>query len=86
MNSIVTPMAAGSILFFTTTTGWAACEELWSQAAMDLVKEGHDITASVSSPVHQRVRNLQAAGVHVAPRPAKYSLWTRAWHYAFVHA
>ena len=85
MNSIVPPMAAGSILFFTTTTGWAACEELWSQAAMDLVKEGHGITASVSSPVHQRVRNLQAAGVHVAPRHTKYSLWTRAWHYAFVN-
>jgi glycosyltransferase involved in cell wall biosynthesis len=77
-------MAEGSILFFTTTTGWAACEELWSQAAVDLVKQGFEVSASVSSPVHLRAQNLQAAGIHVAPRPAQYSLWTRAWHYAFV--
>jgi glycosyltransferase involved in cell wall biosynthesis len=77
-------MAKPRVLFFTTTTGWAACEELWSQAALELVREKFDVSASVSAPVHPRVHHLQKAGIHVMPRPARYSLVKRAWHHAIV--
>jgi glycosyltransferase involved in cell wall biosynthesis len=76
-------MTGQRILFFSTTTGWAACEELWSQAALELLREGHEISASVSTPVHPRVNALQKTGLYIAPRPVEYSILERAWHYAF---
>src|SRR5581483_480528 len=77
-------MPTSSVYFFSTTDGWAACEELWSEAALRLVNQGFKVAASVSSPIHPRVYPLQSAGVHVLPRPVQYSLLKRAWHYAFV--
>jgi glycosyltransferase involved in cell wall biosynthesis len=77
-------MLHGNILFFSTTTGWAACEELWSQASIDLAKQGFSVSASVSAPLHPRVKILKDAGVYIKLRPQRYALWERAWHYAFV--
>ena len=77
-------MSHGNILFFSTTTGWAACEELWSQASIDLAQQGFSVSASVSAPLHPRVKILKDAGIYIRLRPQRYSLWERAWHYAFV--
>jgi glycosyltransferase involved in cell wall biosynthesis len=77
-------MSHGNILFFSTTTGWAACEELWSQASIDLAKQGLSVSASVSAPLHPRVKILSDAGIYIRLRPQRYALWERAWHYAFL--
>jgi glycosyltransferase involved in cell wall biosynthesis len=79
-------MSNRSILFVSTTTGWESCEELWSQAAVDLVRQGFTVSASVveTTPLHPRIQDLKAAGVNVKTRPARYSLWKRAWHHVFL--
>ncbi len=79
-------MSNGSVLFVTTTTGWESCEELWSQAAVELARQGFTVAASVieTTPLHPRIQDLKTAGVFVKTRPARYSLWKRAWHYVFL--
>jgi glycosyltransferase involved in cell wall biosynthesis len=60
---------------------WGGSEELWSRTALKLVAEGFRVSASVIdwSPLHKRVLNLMEAGVDVWLRPARYSIWDRAW-------
>src|SRR5580692_9077081 len=74
-----------SILFISTVTGWESCEELWSQAATHLSRDGYDVTASVikTDPVEPRLEQLKAEGIDVKMRPARQSLSKRAWHYLF---
>ena len=78
-------MSNNSILFISTVVGWESCEELWSQAALDLATQGFDVSASVikTSPIHPRIESLGAAGLHLRLRPTKYPLPSRLVHYAF---
>ncbi len=78
-------MSNNSVLFVSTTNGWAACEELWSQAALDLARQGFAVSASLleTVPLHPRAQALKASGIHVHLRPTQYPLWKRAWHYLY---
>src|SRR5215475_13535355 len=60
---------------------WGGCEELWSQAAMDLIRQGVPVSASVHnwSQPHKRVLELAEAGVHLHYRPIGYSFRGRLW-------
>lgn len=55
---------------------WGGSEELWSRTARDLVSRGLTVSASVLewSPIHPRVLDLRAQGVHLQVRPRWYSL------------
>jgi glycosyltransferase involved in cell wall biosynthesis len=68
----------GKIIFISTMglVPWGGSEELWSRTALDLVTRGFPVAASVLdwSPVHARVRDLQARGVEVCTRPRWYSI------------
>lgn len=78
-------MSNTRVLFLTNSDTWWASEELWSQAAIELSKQGFDVSASVgkSEPVHPRIRDLKNSGIYLHLSPARHSLWDRAWHYAF---
>jgi glycosyltransferase involved in cell wall biosynthesis len=79
-------MPDNGVLFISTMgVADAACEELWSQTAIDLSRQGIPVSASVNGwrPDHWRMQNLEAAGVHVQSRPSHYPLWKRGWHYIF---
>ena len=78
-------MSNNNVLFVSTVVGWESCEALWSQAAVDLARQGYSVSASVveTLPVHPRIQNLKAAGIHLQLRPTQYSLWKRAWHHVF---
>jgi glycosyltransferase involved in cell wall biosynthesis len=71
------------ILFVSSVnnTPWGAAEELWSQAALDLLAEGYAVSASYAahSPPDPRMLNLIERGVEVWFRPASYPLRKRAW-------
>ena len=58
---------------------WGGSEELWSQTATRLVKEGVSVAASVHgwSPLHPRVHNLTHSGVKLSVRPQRYPAWKR---------
>jgi glycosyltransferase involved in cell wall biosynthesis len=58
---------------------WGGSEELWSQAASQLAKEGFAVAASVGEwrPLHHRVHKLMHSGVRVHLRPERYPLWKR---------
>jgi glycosyltransferase involved in cell wall biosynthesis len=78
-------MSNRKILFISTVGGWESCEELWSQAALDLTSHGFDVSASVieTAPVHPRVKLLGAGGLDLRLRPTRYPLWKRILHRAF---
>lgn len=74
----------GNILFVSPTSGWAACEELWSQAAEDLAGQGFNISACVtkSVPLQPRLGRLKRAGIRLHfLRPEHYSILDRASHF-----
>jgi glycosyltransferase involved in cell wall biosynthesis len=56
-------------ILFITTTGfpWGGSEELWSQAAIQLRKQGHAVSASVGyfGSVHQKVQKLMDEGIRI---------------------
>jgi glycosyltransferase involved in cell wall biosynthesis len=78
-------MSDNSIVFVSTAPQWAACEELWSQAAVELAKQRFSVSASANetSPIDPRIKNLKTAGIRVQLRPVKYSPWKRVWHFVF---
>lgn len=73
-----------NIVFISTMAGasWGGSEELWSQTAVRLLKDGFSVSASVveSSPLHERVQHMRATGLPVQVRPRRYALWARAWN------
>lgn len=75
-----------SIAFTSTMANdpWGGSEELWSQAALNLVVRGVSVAASVHGwvPPHQRLLNLLQAGVRVQQRSMRQSIWMRAWRIA----
>jgi len=83
-------MTSQNIIFVSTMFGspWGGSEELWSRAALDLAAQGFRVSASVIkwSPLHPRVRYLQARGVELWSRPLQYSLskypahWLASWN------
>src|SRR5271154_2157010 len=58
---------------------WGGSEELWSQTATRLVKEGVSVAASIHgwSPLHPRAHNLARSGVKLSLRPQRYPTWKR---------
>ena len=76
-------MTEKRILFVSSTdnTPWGGAEELWSQAALDLVTEGFTVSASVVgwTPPHPRTLDLVERGIDVWFRPTQYPLRKRAW-------
>jgi glycosyltransferase involved in cell wall biosynthesis len=72
----------GNIIFVSTNCGsaWGGSEELWSQTAVGLVRQGIAIAASVrkSVPTHERVLALLNAGIEVQQRQEHHRIWTRA--------
>src|SRR5260370_34078697 len=73
------------IIFVTTLAGWGGSEELWSRAALNLVAQGFAVSASVleenGATLHPRLRDLQARGVELWPRPLWYSLRKHPWRW-----
>src|SRR6266516_4613355 len=63
----------------TISESWGGSEELWSQAAIQLLGQGVSVAASIDRrlPLHHRVRNLMQNGVKVWLRPDWYPLWNR---------
>ncbi len=62
---------------------WGGSEELWSQAALRLLKQGHDVSASVSwwPKLSPKVVALADEGVRVFVRPApRPGLPARIWN------
>ncbi len=61
-----------TILFVSLLSGhvWGGCEELWSRAAVSLVKRGHRVVVSVEgkSPNAEPLEKLRAQGVEVMCR------------------
>lgn len=59
---------------------WGGSEELWSRAALHLLGQGYEVSASVVEwhPPHRRIRDLIEAGIDVWMRPKRYSLLERA--------
>jgi glycosyltransferase involved in cell wall biosynthesis len=60
---------------------WAGCEELWSRTALELMKEGFAISASIAawSPLDPRAASLLERGIDVWFRPRVPPLSQRAW-------
>jgi len=74
------------ILFITTSAGASrgGSEELWTQAAGLLVKQGVPVAASFQgrrTALDQRISDLSRVGVDLRPRPAKPSLVALARRY-----
>src|SRR5438128_101225 len=75
------------IAFVSTMSGspWGGSEELWSRAAVDLMREGVRVSASIfgwSTP-HERILKLAQVGIHLQSRPAQYPLSKRLWRKMF---
>ncbi len=66
------------ILFISTleTHPWGGCEELWSLAAIELAKEGHDIAVSLKAwpEEHPRLNQLRTAGCQIVKRKDRTKL------------
>lgn len=60
---------------------WSGAEELWAQAALDLISKGYAASASMTefSPLHPRMLDLQAHGVELWLRPIWYSWQEHPW-------
>jgi glycosyltransferase involved in cell wall biosynthesis len=76
--------AKKEIVFVSTMSGysWGGSEELWSRTAMQFVRKGISVAASVHgwSPPSERVLKLVEAGVPVQLRRTGYPLWRRVVH------
>ncbi|MBX3401839.1 MAG: glycosyltransferase [Phycisphaeraceae bacterium] len=64
------------VLFFSTMKGspWGGSEELWHAAAMRAASDAHTVAASLfewPGPRHQRLHELERAGVRLILRPQK---------------
>src|SRR5437763_286767 len=74
--------ATSSFVFISTMDSdpWGGSEELWAQAALNLVADGFPVAASVVewSPLHPKIELLRKAGVKISSRPQRDSLWQRA--------
>jgi glycosyltransferase involved in cell wall biosynthesis len=72
------------ILFVSTMAAypWGGSEELWSRTAIQLVRKGISVAASVHgwAPASERVLHLVEAGIPIQLRRAQYPLWKRAVH------
>jgi glycosyltransferase involved in cell wall biosynthesis len=68
----------GTVVFVTTPhlDPWSGAEVLWSETALAIRRKSIPVAAIVSdgSLQHPRIRELQAQGVALWPRPAWYSL------------
>lgn len=73
------------IVFVSTpsTEPWAGSEELWARAALNLMAEGFAVSASVTAftPLHPKLRGLQARGLDLWLRPSWYSLRKHPWRW-----
>lgn len=60
---------------------WGGSEELWSEAALILQKDGFGVEAYVQawSPPHPRLLRLIEGGIQVWSHPKQYSPWRRVW-------
>lgn len=61
---------------------WGGSEDLWSQAALRLREESHEVSASVAwwPQLHPKVLELQKREVHLFVRkPVQYNLPARIW-------
>src|SRR5438034_10908927 len=58
---------------------WGGSEELWSRAAVDLVRQGIPVSASIHgwSQPHERIAKLAEAGIKLQFRPNGYPIWRR---------
>jgi glycosyltransferase involved in cell wall biosynthesis len=63
------------------TAPWGGSEELWSEAALLLRKDGFAVEAYVRrwSPLPSPVLRLIKADIDVQLRPQQYPLWRRGW-------
>ena len=70
--------------FVSTMEGspWGGSEDLWSQAALRLSKQGHRVSASVaySDAPREPLKRLERNGVDVTERRSKSAVWERLWH------
>jgi glycosyltransferase involved in cell wall biosynthesis len=71
-------------VFISTMAGapWGGSEELWSQAALRLQQQGHEVSASVAwwPELSPRVEALAGGGIELFVRkPASHSLASRVW-------
>ncbi len=59
--------------------GWGGSEELWSQAAARLRREGHDVQASscMSPARSEKLAALQKLGIDIESRPSRPVKWYR---------
>lgn len=76
----------GKIFFISTAAGggFGGSEELWTQVAGRLARQGVPVAASFQNwtkPLDQRIGNLSLLGVDMRPRPAKPSLMGLARRY-----
>ena len=60
---------------------WSGAEELWAQAAVELVSRGFGVSASITEfrPFHAKVQELQDRGVELWHRQSWYSVWEHPW-------
>ena len=72
------------ILFVSSLEGWGGSEELWSRAAVNLIAEGFNVSASVvkEPQPHKRVLDLIRRGIDVRFCPKQYSRLERVWRRA----
>ena len=69
------------------SVSWGGSEELWSQAALELVSQGFPVSAAVVewSPPHPRIVDLGARGIELWLRPAWFSLRKHPWRWFISH-
>lgn len=74
----------GPVVFVSTMLSdpWGGSEELWYEAAMNLVKSGVEVRASVGrwAPLHRKVQALQEAGVEMMFRDSYPGRWKKLAH------
>ncbi len=60
---------------------WGGSEELWSETALILQKDGFSVEAYVQdwSPPHPRILKLIEGGIQVWTYPKQYPPWRRVW-------
>jgi glycosyltransferase involved in cell wall biosynthesis len=73
------------IAFISTMSGWpwGGSEELWSQTALRLVAQGHDVSASVVwwPQLSPKVLELEQRGIRLfIKQPSQPNLPARVWH------
>jgi glycosyltransferase involved in cell wall biosynthesis len=75
--------SAKSVVFISRMVDlpWGASEELWSQTALRLLKNGWRVGASVHRwlPPHDRISQLMDAGISIQFRAQFDPMWRRLW-------